>query len=267
MFSTEGYLKDVRSIFSLSGKAAIVTGAGSGLGRAIAEGFAQFGALVSVVDNNLATAQETVGHIEQSGGKAIAIRCDVTQDVQVKSAVNQTIQELGKIDILAAIAGIGDRNPAEKMTLDQWERVIDVNLKGVWLFDQEVGKYMIEHGEGGSMINMASIAGIIGLTTGNANYAASKGGVIALTHLLAIEWAQHGIRVNAIAPVQFKTPLIKNLILQKPETEDYFVNHIPLGRLGEVEEIVGPAVFLASGASSMVTGHVLVVDGGSTVCF
>jgi NAD(P)-dependent dehydrogenase (short-subunit alcohol dehydrogenase family) len=114
---------------------------------------------------------------------------------------------------------------------------------------------------------MASVAGIVGLTTGNANYAASKGGVIALTRLLAIEWAKYNIRVNAIAPVQFKTPLIKTLIQQKPETEQYFVNHIPMGRLGDVDEIVGPAVFLASSASSMVTGHVLVVDGGSTVAF
>jgi NAD(P)-dependent dehydrogenase (short-subunit alcohol dehydrogenase family) len=169
--------------------------------------------------------------------------------------------------VLAAIAGIGDRNPAEKMTLEQWDRVIDINLKGVWLFDQLVGQHLIARGEPGSIINMASIAGIVGLTTGNANYAASKGGVIALTRLLAIEWAKYGIRVNSIAPVQFKTPLIKNLIQQKPETEDYFIAHIPLGRLGEVEEMVGPAVFLASDAASMVTGHTLVVDGGSTVCF
>jgi len=267
MNPSEGMLIDVKNIFDLSGKVALVTGAGSGLGRGIAEGFAQFGADVSIVDYNLETALETVSFVEQHGTRAVAIKCDVTKVDQVKNAVTQTVQKIGKIDILAAVAGIGDRNPAEKMTLEQWDRVIDVNLKGVWLFDQEVGKHMIENGSGGSIINMASIAGIVGITTGNANYAASKGGVIALTRLLAIEWAKYNIRVNSIAPVQFKTALIRNLVTQKPETEQYFINHIPMGRLGEVFEIVGPAVFLASSASSMVTGHLLVVDGGNTVAF
>jgi len=114
---------------------------------------------------------------------------------------------------------------------------------------------------------MASIAGQVGLTTGNANYSASKGGIIALTRCLAVEWARFAIRVNAIAPVQFKTPLVLNLIKQKPETEDYFVRRIPLGRMGEVGEIVGPAIFLASSASSMVTGHILNVDGGAVASF
>lgn len=267
MFPTEGMLVNVRNIFDLSGKVALVTGGGSGLGRGIAEGFAQFGANVSVIDYNLDTALETVAFIKKHGTKAVAIKCDVSKDDQVIKTVAQTVQEFGGIDILAAVAGIGDRNSAEKMTLEQWDRVIDINLKGVWLFDQEVGKHMIARGGGGSIINMASIAGIVGITTGNANYAASKGGVIALTRLLAIEWAKYRIRVNSIAPVQFKTPLVKNLITQKPETEQYFVSHIPMGRLGEVSEIVGPAVFLASSASSMVTGHLLTVDGGNTVAF
>jgi gluconate 5-dehydrogenase len=255
---------NVRNQYDLSGKTAFVTGAGSGLGQAIAEGYAQWGAAVAVVDINLAAACQVTEGIGAAGGRAVAVQCDVTQEASVQAAVAQTLREFGQIDVLVANAGIGDRNPAEEMTIEQWDRVLAVNLRGVWLCDQAVGKQMIARGQGGSIINMASIAGQVGLTTGNANYSASKGGVIALTRCLAIEWARFRIRVNAIAPVQFKTPLVLNLIKQKPETLDYFLQNIPLGRLGEVEEIVGPAVFLASDASSMVTGHVLNVDGGWT---
>jgi NAD(P)-dependent dehydrogenase (short-subunit alcohol dehydrogenase family) len=255
---------DVTDLFDLTGKSALVTGGGQGLGRGIAEGFAQYGAAVSVVDVNPETAQEVAEGINTAGGQAIAVQCDVAKRDQAKAAVDKTLREFGKIDVLAAVAGIGDRNPAEEMTDEQWDRVISINLSGVWYFDQEVGKHMIERGEGGSIINMASIAGQVGLKTGNSNYCASKGGVIALTRNLAIEWSRFNIRVNAIAPVQFKTPLITELIERKPEVLDYFLQHIPLGRIGEVREIVGPSVFLASEASSMVTGIVLNVDGGHT---
>ncbi len=255
---------DVKDIFSLEGRVALVTGGGQGLGQAMAEGYAQFGAAVSLIDINLENAEQTAETIVAGGGKAIAIQCDVSKEDQVAAAVEQTLEKFGKIDHLSAVAGIGDRNPAEEMTQSQWDRVISINLRGVWLFDQAVGKHMIARGEGGTITNMASIAGQVGLTTGNANYSASKGGVIALTRDLAIEWAKFNIRVNAIAPVQFKTPLVMKLIERKPETEDYFLENIPLKRLGEVWEMVGASVFLASRASSMVTGIVLNVDGGHT---
>ena len=254
---------DLKNIFSLEGKAALVTGGGQGLGGAIAEGFAQFGADVSVVDINPSTAEAVSETIRGMGRKSISIKCDVSDEKQVKRTVEKTIEELGKVDILAAVAGIGDRAMAEDMTINQWDRVIAINLKGVWLFDQEVGKHLISRKASGSIINMASIAGQVGVKTGNANYSASKGGVIALTRLLAVEWAKYNIRVNAIAPVQFKTPLIKKL-LENPETVDYFLSYIPMARFGEVNEIVGPSVFLASDAASMVTGIILNVDGGHT---
>jgi len=254
---------NLRKIFSLEGKTALVTGGGQGLGGAIAEGFAQFGANVSVVDINPDTAHAVATTIEDMGCKSIAIQCNVSKEEQVLETVEKTIKTLGKIDILAAVAGIGDRAMAEDMTMEQWRRVIDINLTGVWLFDQAIGKHLIDRKVSGSIINMASIGGQVGVKTGNANYCASKGGVIALTRLLAVEWAQYNIRVNAIAPVQFKTPLITKL-LENPDTVKYFLDGIPLGRFGEVDEIVGPAVFLASEAAAMVTGITLNVDGGMT---
>jgi len=256
-------ISDLKNLFSLEGKTALVTGGGQGLGGAIAEGFAQFGADVSVVDLNQDTADEVAATIHEMGRKAITVQCDVSKEDQVTSTVERTIKELGKIDILAAVAGIGDRAMAEDMTMKQWNKVINVNLTGVWLFDQIVGKHMIERKIQGNIINMASIAGQVGIKTGNANYCASKGGVIALTRLLAVEWAKYNIRVNAIAPVQFKTPLVLPL-LEKPETVKYFLDAIPLNRFGEMDEIVGPAVFLASQAAAMVTGITLNVDGGMT---
>ena len=254
---------DVKNLFNLEGKTALVTGGGQGLGGAIAEGFAQFGADVAVVDINLQTAESVADEIRSMGRKSIGLACDVSKEDQASAAIEKAIKELGKIDILAAVAGIGDRAMAEDMTMDQWDHVLDINLRGVWIFDQIVGKHLISRKAPGSLINMASIAGQVGVKTGNANYAASKGGVIALTRLLAIEWSKYQIRVNAIAPVQFKTPLIAGL-LKNPATVDYFLSAIPLGRFGEVQEIVGPAIFLASEAASMVTGIVLNVDGGMT---
>ena len=253
----------MKNLFELQGSVALVTGGGQGLGRAISEGLAAYGAVVSVVDIDLGAAKRIADAISREGGQASAVQCDVSRQDQAEAAVNQTLASFGKIDILVANAGIGDRSPAETMTIEQWDRVIGINLRGVWLFDQAVGKHMLERRQG-SIINMASIAGQVGLTTGNANYAASKGGVIALTRTLAIEWATRGVRVNAIAPTHFKTPLVAAAIERNPAVLDYFLGNIPMGRLGEPQEIVGAAVFLASPASSMVTGHVLNVDGGHT---
>jgi NAD(P)-dependent dehydrogenase (short-subunit alcohol dehydrogenase family) len=253
-----------RSLFDLTGKIAVVTGAAKGLGRAIAEGYSDYGATVALVDIDVEGIERATEMITAGGGTATAIECDITNEAQVEAAVAQTVNIFGQVDIAANVAGIAGRCAAEEMPYELWDRVIDINLRGCFLFSVAAGRQMIRQGKGGRIINMASVAGLVGLETGNINYAASKGGVIAMSRCLALEWAKHNILVNTVAPTHFRTPILSDVLKQKPDTIDYFLSNIPLGRLGEPDEIVGPFVFLASEASSMVTGHCLVVDGGHT---
>ena len=256
--------RDLSEFFSLAGRNALITGGGSGLGLAVAEGFAQYGAAVAVVDIDEAAARAVAEDIVADGGRAVALACDVADHAQVAATVAAAIEQLGEIDILFSNAGIGDRAPAEEMTLEQWQRVLDINLSGAWYFDQAVGVHMIERGIKGCIINTSSITSLVGITTGNANYAATKGALNALTRTLAIEWARFGIRVNAIAPTHVKTALIEQKMADDPALADFFLGNIPLGRLGEPEDIAAAAIYLASAAGALVTGHVLVVDGGHT---
>ena len=257
--------RDLTGIFTLAGRHALVTGAASGLGRAIAEVLSQFGARVTVVDVDEAAAVSVAEGIVATGSEAIAICGDVSRPDDIERATAASIDALGDIHILVANAGIADRAPAERLTFEQWRRVLDINLTGAWLSDQAVGRHMIERGIRGSIINTSSITSLVGITTGNANYAASKGGLNALTRTLAIEWAPHGIRVNAIAPTHVRTALIEEKMRNEPGMAELFLGNIPMGRMGEPEDVAAAAVYLASDAASLVTGHVLVVDGGHTV--
>jgi NAD(P)-dependent dehydrogenase (short-subunit alcohol dehydrogenase family) len=250
-------------MFELSGKTALVTGGASGLGAAIARGLADCGASVAIADLDLPGAQAVAAAIRASGGAASAWQLDVSRAQDVADCV-AAIGAEGPIDILVASAGIGLRRPAVSLTPTDWQRVIDVDLSGCWFCDQAVGRQMIERGIKGSIVNIGSVVGQVGIDTGNANYAASKGGVIGLTKCLAVEWAPHAVRVNVVAPTHFRTPLVEQAIAANPAWEQRFLGNIPLGRLGEPREIVGAVVYLASDEASMVTGHVLNVDGGHT---
>ena len=251
-------------MFDLGGKVALVTGGAGGLGAAIAVGLAERGAQIAIADLDLEGAQQIALSIERRGGSASACQVDVSRPDEVERCADAVVQTNEKIDILVASAGIGIRQAAVALEPKDWQRVIDVNLSGCWFCNQAFGRRMVERGVGGSIINIGSVVGQVGIDTGNANYAASKGGVIGLTKCLAVEWAPFGVRVNVVAPTHFRTPLVMEAIRDNPELEERFRANIPLRRLGTPREIVGAVVFLASDEASMVTGHVLNVDGGHT---
>ena len=256
--------KRITDLFDLSGKVAIVTGAGSGLGAVFAGALADAGAAVVASDLNLEGAEATVARLEASGARALAIAANMAREEDVIALVERTVAELGRVDILVNNAGIGAVAPPEDMSLEDWQRVIDVNLTGVFLGAREAAKAMIAAGNGGRIINIASILGAgASIPVPAAPYAASKAAVINLTRDLAVHWAPYGILVNAIGPAYFGTAMTQGLI-EIPEMRAAIEGRTPLGRLGQPEELRGPIVFLASEASSYITGHTLFVDGGWT---
>ncbi len=246
----------------LKDKNAIVTGAGSGIGRAIAIGYAAEGARVICADINLPGAQKTAAEIQAVGSEAIAIAVDVSARAQVEGMVVAALAAYGRIHILVAAAGIGPVAPFLEVAEEEWDRVLDVNLKGLFLCGQAVGRHMAQAG-GGAIINITSQLSEVAQTE-SPHYMASKGGGKSLTQAMAAELAQYGIRVNALAPG------LTNTGMSKLDTDDglnyrrKIVDHIPLGRPAQPEEMVGAAVFLASDESGYMTGASLIVDGGYT---
>ena len=247
-------------LFRLDGQVAVVTGGAGGLGAAIARGLAGAGAAVAVVDVDAGRAKSIADQIAAGGGRALPLEVDVVSADSVRRMAADVESRLGPVDVLVNSAGITHRAPAVDFPESEWHRVIGVNLTGVYLPCQIVGRGMVARRRG-RIINIASIAGEIGLT-GTVAYAASKGGVVMLTRALAVEWAPHNVRVNAIAPSWFESN-IGDLIHREPGYADRSMRRVPFGRMGKPDELIGAALYLASEASSMVTGHVRAVDGGT----
>lgn len=241
------------------GKIVLVTGAGRGIGKSVAERFAREGAKLALVSNDESNLMETVKELEEHGRDILPITVDVSDHDQVRAAVEQTVRRFGRIDILINNAGIAWEEPILDITPENWRKIIDVNLNGVFWTAQETAKVMVRQGEG-VILNMASTNGLVGEAK-YAHYNASKGGVVLLTKTMAIELGASGIRVNAVCPGYIQTPMSE--AIDDPQfVEKYVREKIPLGRVGKPKDVAGVFAFLASEDAAFVTGECLVVDGG-----
>lgn len=254
----------VKDLFDLTGKVAIVTGGGRGLGQQIAEGFAEAGANVVVCSRNLEACEEVSEQLRKLGVESLAIQCDITKPEDVQNVVDKTKEKFGCIDILVNNSGASWGAPVEEMPLDAWQKVINVNVTGTFLMSQAVGRVMLEQ-QSGKIINIASVAGLKGSNPKYMNaigYNSSKGAVITFTKDLAAKWGPSGIYVNAIAPGFFPTKMSKGLLEVGGEG---ILEGTPLRKFGSETDLKGVALFLAAPASDFITGDVLVVDGGAHV--
>ena len=246
----------------LEGKVALVTGGASGIGRATSLAYARDGASVVVADMDVTGGEQTVQMIKEAGGEAALVHADVSKAAEVQAMANKSVEFYGRLDYAFNNAGVSGRD--NDLTADyseeDWDRVIGINLKGVWLCMKAEIPHMLQSG-GGAIVNTSSVAGLVGIP-GTCAYIAAKHGVAGLTKAAALEYAQSGIRVNAVAPGYIRTPMFQAIQNHVHGYEEDVVSRHPLGRLGTAEEIADAVVWLSSDASSFVTGHVLAVDGG-----
>ena len=257
-------MKRPEESFRLDGRIAVVTGASSGMGVTFAHALAAAGARVVVTARRIERLREVVLEIERQGGAAFAVACDVSREDEVERLVSETQRAFGPADLLVNNAGFTTVVAAEDQGVEDWRAHLDVNLTGVFLCAQRFGRGMLAAGRG-TIVNVASVLGFVASgQIRQAAYAASKGGVVNLTRELAAQWARRGVRVNALAPGWFPTEMTSDMFGDE-RSLTWMRSRTPLGRGGELEELVGPLLFLASDASSFVTGHVLTVDGGWTI--
>jgi NAD(P)-dependent dehydrogenase (short-subunit alcohol dehydrogenase family) len=244
---------------SLKGKTALVSGASSGLGKGIALALAEAGADVVAAARNAERLEEVAKEIRGLGRQAWAVQLDVSRSSAFSAQVATIIEQCGQIDILVNAAGMNIRKPILEVTEADWDYLMSVQLKGVFFLSQAVAPYMIKQGRG-KIINIASLSSVIGLANISI-YCAAKGGIAQLTKAMAVEWAKHGINVNAIGPGYYETPMTRP-VFEDPERVNWMLSRIPFGRTGVPKDLAGAAVYLASDASNYVTGQILYVDGG-----
>jgi NAD(P)-dependent dehydrogenase (short-subunit alcohol dehydrogenase family) len=255
----------MNDLFDLSDRVAVVTGAGGGLGTAICAGLAAHGADVGLIDIEPTTLRASADGVERAGRRALVLETDASDEGAVTAAFARIDETFGKVDILVNLAYTPTFGKPEELSLDDWEKAFRINVTSYFLCCREAGRRMIAQGRGGAIMNMCSIGGTSAIGRGSYPYSISKGGIAMMTKELAVEWAKHGIRVNAIQPCQFLTPGLRHR-LDNPELghiREKFLSGIPLNRLGEPHEMVGPVLFLVSDAAAMVTGVLLPVDGGN----
>ena len=254
--------KTIETLFCLDGQVAVVTGGGSGIGRSTAVLLARAGAHVTIADRDQSSGSAAAADIVAEGGTACAVTTDVTDEASIERLFDNVLQREHRVDLLVNNAGLAVRRPATDLNVVDWERVVAANMTGVFLCARAAARHMIAAKHGGSIINVASIMGLSGGGLyPNISYQATKGAVVNMTRALAVEWAPHGIRVNAVAPTYVRTPFIAPLLAQ-PELVEKIEAMTPLRRLAEPEEVASAILFLASKAAAMVTGHTLPVDGG-----
>ncbi len=255
--------KSLLNRFRMDGKKALVTGASKGIGRAVAVALAEAGADVAVVARSKDLLYSLKEEIEGFGRVCVVLPCDVSQESAVKRSIEEAWEKLDGLDILINNAGVTSVSPAEDLDTENWRRILSINLDGVFYFCRTWGKKAISAGRGGSVVNVTSVLGLVA-TKYVAHYSASKGGLISLTRALALEWARYGIRVNAVAPGWVKTEMTAG-IQQSPDVYQKYLKNIPMRRWADPEDIATVVLFLASDASSYMTGQTIIVDGGLTI--